>query len=137
MARGSRLFPTLRILAALVLLCAGAAMAGDEAAPGSPITGEELAARIAAGDAPLILDVRTPAEYEAGHLPDARNVPHGTLADRLAELGIAEDAEIVVHCQSGRRAADAEEVLREAGYTNVRDLTGHWLEWERSGRPTQ
>jgi len=129
---------TLRLaLLALAVLFADAAGAEEAAPAGSPIGGEELAARIAAGDAPLILDVRTPAEFEAGHLPGARNVPHDALADRLPALGLAPDAEIVVHCHSGRRASEAEQVLREAGHTNVRDLTGHWQAWRRAELPTE
>ena len=97
----------------------------------------ELARRISSGNAPLILDVRTPEEFAAGHLPGARNVPHDALAGRLGELGIAPADEIVVHCHSGRRAAAAEDVLRDAGYTNVRDLAGHWQGWTEAGLPTE
>lgn len=111
-----------------------ASAAGDRA---SAIEPKELAERIAAGTAPLILDVRTPEEFAAGHLPGARNVPHDALAGRLGELGIAPDDEIVVHCHSGGRAAKAEDVLRDAGYTNVRDLAGHWRGWREAGFPTE
>jgi rhodanese-related sulfurtransferase len=103
-------FATLTALIALSVLSASAAE--DRAIAIEP---NELAERIAAGTAPLILDVGSPEEYAAGHLPGARNVPHDALAGRLGELGIARDAEIAVHCHSGRRAAQAEEVLRAAG----------------------
>ena len=124
-------------LAASGLLLALAVCAGEDTASDDAIGSQELAARIAAGDAPLILDVRTPEEFADGHLPGARNVPHDALAGRLDELPVAEDDEIVVHCHSGRRATAAEEVLRDAGFTHVRDLTGHWEEWKRSGLPTE
>lgn len=81
--------------------------------------------------------MRTPEEFAAGHLPGALNIPHDQLAARLGELGIAPSAEIVVHCHSGRRAAAAEGVLRDAGYANVRDLAGHWESWRESGLPTE
>ncbi len=103
---------------------------------GTSISADELASRIQAGSAPLVLDVRTPDEYARGHIPGAINVPHGELAIRIAELPVTKSEEIVVHCQSGRRAQLAETTLREAGHSNVRDLTGHWQEWEASGRPT-
>lgn len=128
----------LRVVSAAIVLCvATGAVAADDEATGTPIPAEELAARIASGDAPLILDVRTPGEFADGHLPGARNLPHDTLADRLNALGVAKSDEIVVHCHSGRRAEVAESILREAGYTNVRDLTGHWQEWKRAGLPTE
>jgi rhodanese-related sulfurtransferase len=85
----------------------------------------------------LILDVRTPEEFAAGHVPGARNVPYDALAGRLGELAIAPGSEIVVHCQSGVRAAKAERVLADAGYTNVRDLDGHWKAWSEAGLPTE
>lgn len=128
---------------ALVMAGSGAmwiatsAALADEAARSETISAEELAARIAAGDAPLVLDVRTPEEFDAGHLPGARNIPHDALAERLDELGVAPDDEIVVHCHSGRRAMAAELTLRDAGYSRVRDLTGHWQEWKRAGLPTE
>lgn len=90
---------------------------------------EVLIARIAAGEAPLILDVRSAEEYEEGHVPGAVNIPHDELALRLDELGPDHTEEIVVYCKSGRRSAIAESILVEAGFTGVNDLDGHWLGW--------
>jgi rhodanese-related sulfurtransferase len=104
-------FCTAVILVAMATVSAGC----DDPVQASAIPPDELARRIASGDAPLILDVRTPEEFVDGHLPGARNV----------------------HCHSGRRAVAAETVLREAGYTNVRDLTGHWQAWKQAGLPTE
>ena len=117
----------------LLLACGGASTSPSA----EPVSGPRLADRIAAGRAPLILDVRSSAEYEAGHIPGARNIPHDALPSRLDELPAARDTEIVVHCQSGRRAGMAEAVLVEAGYTRVRDLQGHWQAWEAAGLPQE
>ena len=103
----------------------------------APIAAAELAARIEAGSAPLILDVRTPEEFAAGHIPGAVNIPHDQLASRLAELEAEESAEIVVHCQAGGRARSAGAVLTDAGYLRVRDLDGHMAGWRRAGLPTE
>ena len=54
---------------------------------------------------PVILDVRTPEEYAAGHVPGAINIPHDQVRARLAEIDSAKDQPIVVYCRSGRRAA--------------------------------
>ncbi|NNL67970.1 MAG: rhodanese-like domain-containing protein [Myxococcales bacterium] len=110
---------------------------GETLPAAGSISAGELADRIGAGSAPRVLDVRTAAEFEQGHIPGAINVPHDALAERLSELGIAPDEEVVVHCQSGRRAAMAEAVLRDAGYTRVRDLTGHWKLWHETGLPKE
>lgn len=124
------LLPLLTSLA-WVLACAPAP------ALGGPISPHELAERIAAGDAPAILDVRSDSEYRAGHLPGAIHVPHDQLAGRLAELPFAKTDEVVVHCQTGKRAALAEAVLAEAGFTHVRDLEGHWAAWQGAGLPVE
>ena len=104
---------------------------------GTPITPIQLADRIREGSAPLVLDVRTPQEYAQGHIPGAVNIPHDELPTRLDELPISEPDEVVVHCRSGRRARLAEDVLRERGYSNIRDLTGHWEAWQKGELPTE
>lgn len=71
----------------------------------------------------LLLDVRSPEEYEAGHLAGAVNVPVDEVHARLEELG-ARDRAVIVYCRSGRRSARAAGVLRDAGFTEVHDLGG-------------
>src|SRR5262245_31665615 len=73
--------------------------------------------RIESKDANLVvLDVRTPEEFAAGHLPGARNIPHDQLADRLGELAGAKDKDVVVYCRSGRRSAMALDTLSKNGF---------------------
>ncbi len=116
---------------------AGVACAAESGAPSSAsITPEELVRRIEAGSAPFVLDVRTEGEFAKGHVPGAVNVPHTELEARRAELPKALDTEIVVHCESGRRALTAERWLREQGYTRVRDLEEHMRGWRTAGHPT-
>ena len=119
----------------LALLGCGRAGAGDPAA--NPIGADELERRISDGSAPLILDVRTLQEYEAGHIPGAVLIPHDELAGRLAELGVGQGDEIVVHCQTGRRKALAEATLAAAGYTMVRPLEGDMQGWQQGGHPVE
>ncbi len=102
-----------------------------------PMSGEDLEARIESGRPPLILDVRTPSDYAAGHVPGAVNIPHTDLAKRLDELGEQRDVEVVVYCGTGRRAALAESLLLEANFSRVRDLTGHMQQWRADGRPVE
>jgi rhodanese-related sulfurtransferase len=121
---------------AIALLTLGCSGAGGQGAA-APIEAQELAGRIAAGSPPVVLDVRTREEYARGHVPGAINIPHDELAGRLAELPGDRSEEIVVHCQSGRRAGMAEAVLGEHGYTQLRDLTGHWQGWQAAGLPSE
>ena len=118
------------ILAALLLWSSTGLVAYSQAGAAiGTIESQVLAQRITNGDAPLILDVRTPAEYAEGHLPGAINIPHDELASRFDELGVERDVEVVVYCRTGRRAGLAESVLVETGFSSVLDLNGHWRDW--------
>jgi phage shock protein E len=68
-----------------------------------------------------LLDVRTPGEYQAGHVEGARNIPVQELAARMSE--VPRDHPIVVYCQSGGRSAQATAMLVAAGY-DAHDLGG-------------
>jgi rhodanese-related sulfurtransferase len=66
----------------------------------------------------LIVDVRSPGEYQTGHFPGAVNIPVDEIGQRTSELG-EKDRHIVVYCRAGRRAALAKEQLEKVGFTNV------------------
>ena len=124
------------IAAAIVLALACQQPAPPQAAKPS-ISNAELAAELKKGAAPVILDVRTPEEYRAGHIPGSLNVPLDQLAARLPELGLAKSDEVVVHCERGGRAAQAEALLAKDGYEHVVDLEGHMKGWRESGLPVE
>jgi rhodanese-related sulfurtransferase len=81
--------------------------------------------------------VRSEAEYQAGHIPGATLIPINQLPARVGELAGHEKEEVVVHCKGGKRAAAAERVLREAGFTRVVDLEGHMDGWQAAGLPVE
>ncbi len=85
----------------------------------------------------LILDVRTSAEYAAGHIKNALNIPHDVLAERLPQIQKYAGVPVVVYCRSGGRAAQAVEVLTAAGFTNVRHLEGDMDGWSAAGLPVK
>jgi molybdopterin/thiamine biosynthesis adenylyltransferase/rhodanese-related sulfurtransferase len=94
---------------------------------------EEFKARLDAGTAPFLLDVREPHEYAIVNL-GALQIPLGSLqqildAQRLAEIPVPKDAEIVVHCKSGARSQRASLALQTAGFTHVSNLAGGILAW--------
>ncbi|HMB03795.1 MAG TPA: FAD-dependent oxidoreductase [Isosphaeraceae bacterium] len=82
---------------------------------------------------PVILDVRTPEEFAAGHLPDAVNIPVDELRSRLAEL--PHDRPLVAYCQVGQRGYLAVRLLREAGYQAM-NLSGGFKTYQLSARET-
>ena len=90
------------------------------------ITTQELAERLSAGK-PLVLDVREPYEYAAGHVPGAVNVPLGTLGGRLGEFDA--NRETFVICEHGHRSVTAVGQLKRAGFTNVVNVAGGTSAW--------
>jgi hydroxyacylglutathione hydrolase len=92
----------------------------------------DAARMLARGEATMI-DVRAPDEWAAGHLPGVRNIPLGHLAARVSELPT--DKPVVVHCQSGGRAAIAASLLAAHGVPQVVNLTGGFRAWQQAGLP--
>ena len=97
------------------------------------ITPKELKARLDRGDDLFILDVREPHEFQIcnlkGHL-----IPLGELPRRVHELDSSR--EIVAHCRSGKRSAEAVDFLRKAGFKKVLNLTGGILAWSDEVDPS-
>jgi phage shock protein E len=118
-----------RLILATMLIVSLIACTDSDPQVSTSISASALTDQINQHAAPLILDVRTPREFDAGHVPGAINIPHDTLAQRLDELNASKSDEIVVYCHSGRRAGIAEDVLATAGYSHVVDLEGHWKDW--------
>ncbi|MFZ5851777.1 MAG: rhodanese-like domain-containing protein [Actinomycetota bacterium] len=80
----------------------------------------------------LLLDVREPAEWAAGHAPQARHIPLGQLAGRLAELPA--DRPVVTVCRSGARSARAAALLARQGRP-ASNLAGGMHAWAAAGLP--
>ena len=110
------------------------AFAAEPAA--SLVSQEALLARQQQADAALfVLDVRTPEEFAAGHIPGAVNIPHDQVAARL--MDVPKDKDVVIYCRSGRRSAIAAEALAANGYTRLGHLEGDMQAWEAKGRPVE
>lgn len=94
---------------------------------------QELKRRMDEGEAPVVIDVREPQEYQICNL-GARLIPLSEIPARLGE--IPRDREVVVHCKSGHRSQMVAEYLVQAGYTKVANLTGGILAWAEAIDPT-
>ena len=81
-----------------------------------------------------VLDVRTPGEYETAHIADAYNVPLDALAEHATELRAVREPVILV-CQSGQRARQAETALQQAGMPNLHVLDRGMNAWVAAGHP--
>ena len=95
------------------------------------IAPEELERR----DDVAVVDVRTPEEWRAGHLPGVPNIPLGELEARLDE--IPRDRPVVLHCQGGGRAAIAASVLAARGFDTVLNLESGYVGWRSRDLPVE
>ncbi len=92
------------------------------------ITVEELKRKLGAREDIFVLDVREPHEYLIANL-GAPQIPVGEVERRVSELADQKNREIIVHCRSGARSQKAALILKQAGFTNVSNLTGGILAW--------
>lgn len=101
------------------------------------ITPTVLREWLARSDAVRVLDVRTPAEFEATHIPGSYNVPLDTLREHRDDIRRHLDSDVVLVCRSGNRAEQAEQALLGAGLANVHVLDGGMLAWQQLGGPVR
>jgi adenylyltransferase/sulfurtransferase len=97
------------------------------------ITPQELKARLAGSDRPLLLDVRQDWETRLARLENAVHIPIEEIELRVDELNA--DDEIVVYCHQGVRSAAVAEYLRSLGFKSVQNLTGGLDLWARTVDP--
>jgi rhodanese-related sulfurtransferase len=81
----------------------------------------------------IILDVRSPREYEEGHIEGARNIPVESASFRGEAGRLDKGKTYLVYCRSDNRSAEARQLLLEMGFTRVVNMTGGMLEWQRAG----
>jgi glyoxylase-like metal-dependent hydrolase (beta-lactamase superfamily II)/rhodanese-related sulfurtransferase len=83
----------------------------------------------------LVVDVREPAEYAAGHVPGAVSIPQAELALHLDEL--PRDRQVLVVCEGGTRSVRAARFLKQTGFASVTNLAGGTSAWRTAGFPTE
>ncbi len=85
----------------------------------------------------LVLDVREAAEYEKGHMLNARNIAFGELASRTAEIEKHKAKPVIVVCDDGNRSGRAATALRKQGFEQVFTLSGGIGAWRQAGLPLE
>ncbi len=81
----------------------------------------------------FLLDVRTEGEYNRGHIDGATLIPVEDLANRLGELESVKDKKVLLYCRSGNRSTVAANILKEAGFSSLVNLSTGIRGWERAG----
>ena len=94
------------------------------------ITVQELKQRLDAGEDLHIVDVREEWEYDEYNI-GAELIPLPQLPQRINELQDIKNEEIILHCRSGARSGQAKDFLSQRGFTNVRNLLGGMVEWQK------
>ena len=125
-----------------VLLVAGCAStsspaptAGASQTPGMAATVSVADAAVLRDDGAIIIDVREPDEWAAGHIPGAILIPLGELPSRLGD--VPPHRPIVVVCRSGNRSAQGRDILIGAGFPAVTSLDGGMNDWAAEGMPIE
>ncbi|MEO7101720.1 MAG: rhodanese-like domain-containing protein [Gemmatimonadaceae bacterium] len=80
----------------------------------------------------IFLDVREPAEWNLGHVPNAVHIPRGQLEGKIEAI-LPRDSKIIVYCARGSRSALAADTMRQMGYSSVASLKGGFRDWADVG----
>ncbi len=137
MNRSILTIPSMAVFAMVVLATAilAAVAAAQESTPtmAPRISPAELHAQRESGVAPVVIDVRTPAEYASGHVPGAVNIPFDRVAERIGEVDAPHG--VALYCMIGPRARKGESALLAAGYEKIFHLEGGLAAWQAAGLP--
>ena len=101
--------------------------AGDEQLADDEITPAQVKEKLDRGDDFVLIDVREPFEWDICNIDGAKLIPLGEVENRIDEID--PDAEIVLHCRTGKRSADAQDILYANGYSNVYNMVGGITRW--------
>lgn len=85
----------------------------------------------------VVLDVRSPEEFAAGHLAGALNIDVNSADFDQRVMQLPKDAAILVYCRSGNRSSTASERMAELGFTDLRNVEGGFADLARAGAPVQ
>lgn len=72
----------------------------------------------------IIIDVRSPPEFAAGHVEGAINIEHTAIAQEIAKAGVTKDDKVMLYCQSGRRSGIALDTLKGLGFSKAENVGG-------------
>ena len=83
----------------------------------------------------VVIDVRTPQEFQSGHVEGALNLPHETIGQDIAKAKVAKDDHVILYCKSGRRADIALGTLKGLGFSNIENYGGFEQAQKRLQKP--
>jgi rhodanese-related sulfurtransferase len=99
--------------------------------------GNLQATRLINSENAVLLDIREPAEFEGGRMPNAIHIPLGQLKDRGGELAKLLARPVIVYCERGTRTRGAVAQLAKLGFKDVYSLAGGFKAWKDAGLPVE
>ncbi|PWJ57692.1 thioredoxin [Dyadobacter jejuensis] len=121
--------------ALLILLCLATISCQSQNQSQDQLNAKEFEEKLASTPDAQLLDVRTPAEYQDGHLHQALNVDYKNEAFTDQIKALDKDKPVFVYCLAGSRSAGAAKILSENGFKKIYDLKGGYLKWTSAGNP--
>lgn len=95
----------------------------------------QTAATLQSRDDVILVDVREQSEYVSEHIPNVLHIPMSEIESRVAELPT--DKTLIITCRSGNRSGQVSDFLRSKGMTNIHNMAGGLLAWEKAGYPVE
>ncbi|MBX2915317.1 MAG: rhodanese-like domain-containing protein [Cyclobacteriaceae bacterium] len=125
----------MKLLNSLVIVLLLSSAACTQAQQGTVLSVADFEKQIATQSEKVVLDVRTPSEYNDGHLAQAKlmNVNDGNFKQQLSTL--QKDKPVYVYCAAGVRSNKAAKIMRQEGFTQVFELSGGIQAWQAAGKP--
>jgi rhodanese-related sulfurtransferase len=99
------------------------------------ISAADVKAMIDKKDKAILLDVRDPGEFAAGHLPGAMNISRGTLEFNVFSKIPDQNAKVIVYCKTAGRSSLATKTLNDLGYKNASLMDAQFEDWVKAGYP--
>jgi len=123
------------LLLAIVWLVSGSLLLANILRGGAPGVGSQQLVNMVNRHNGVVVDIRSHAEFEKGHITAALNIPAGKLVERIAELENHKDAPIIVVCNAGVQAGAAAQQVKKAGFEQVFKLSGGMQSWRTDNLP--
>jgi rhodanese-related sulfurtransferase len=93
------------------------------------------AIRLMNNDEAIVLDVREAADFNNGHIKNAKNIPFTSLKSQLDSLINDKNKPVLAYCRSGNVSGKACRILKNSGFSNVHNLSGGILNWQEANLP--
>ena len=119
---------------AALLTCVMLLIFHESRRAGKTLTPQQLSALVNREEA-LVVDLRDPKEYQAGHIVDAINIPYNKVPERIGELESHKDRPIVLVCKLGQNSSAVGKQLAAKGFDKVHRLQGGISEWRANQMP--